>query len=255
MLKEVSPGEEKEGNEPLTLGAYGPLLTAREQVGNIRHARVQAVIGDSIALYAQEVLANIKARETVIRASFQGQSNLVKLMTGRKPSRALATSLLVEKTLCTAMDNRARAALQAGMHSRFALWFDASAGARVVLAGMPLREAEAHGQREGVNKLAKHVIHEHTLGRGDPISQVEEKLIFKVQAHGASEWPQEDPIGFSFVDEAVEKIREEVAQQRGTLGGLWMATAEIYLAGAELAQQVYKAIYPFSEERTEPSSL
>jgi hypothetical protein len=253
MLKEVSPREEREGNEPLTLGAYGPLLTARERAGSIRYARVQAVIGDSIAPYEQEVLANIKARETDIRTSFQVHSNVVKIMTGQKPSRALATSLLVEKNICAAMDNRAEAELRAGRHSSFALWFDASAGARAVLAGIPLREAEAHGQREGVSKLAKNVTHEHTLGRGDPTTQVEEKLIFKAQAHRASELLQQDPTGFFLVDEAVEKIREEVAQPSGTPSGMWVATAEIYLTGAELAQHVYKAIYPLSEERTEPS--
>lgn len=253
MLKEVSPREEREGNEPLTLGAYGPLLTARERAGSIRYARVQAVIGDSIAPYEQEVLANIKARETDIRTSFQVHSNVVKIMTGQKPSRALATSLLVEKNICAAMDNRARAELRAGRHSSFALWFDASAGARAVLAGIPLREAEAHGQREGVSELAKNVTHEHTLGRGDPTTQVEGKLIFKAQAYRASELLQQDPTGFFLVDEAVEKIREEVAQPSGTLRGMWVATAEIYLTGAELAQHVYKAIYPLSEECTEPS--
>ncbi|MFL5694814.1 MAG: hypothetical protein ACJ795_23740, partial [Ktedonobacteraceae bacterium] len=101
--------------------------------------------------------------------------------------------------------------------------------------------------------LAKNVTHEHTLGRGEPTTQVEEKLIFKAQAYRASELLQQDPTGFFLVDEAVEKIREEVAQPSGTLNGLWVATSEIYLTGAELAQHVFKAIYPLSEERIEPS--
>src|SRR5258708_35875165 len=141
------------------------------------------------------------------------------------------------------------------MHSSFALWFDASAGARAVLAGIPLREAEAHGQREGVSELAKNVTHEHTLGRGDPTTQVEGKLIFKAQAYRASELLQQDPTGFFLVDEAVEKIREEVAQPSGTLRGMWVATSEIYLTGAEHAKQGYKGSSTLSEGGTGPRSI
>src|SRR5258708_22532371 len=174
MEKEVLPGRARQfglpnlapdgvggsGSHSLNLGEYGQLLTAREQVGRIRYPFVQDVVRDYMQPYEQGLLAEIQTeaeRRTDISTRFHQYSNRVEARTGQKPSRPLACSLFIEKSICSAMDNRAIEELHEGRRGSFALWFDASAGARAALAGMPSAEIEAQGKTESMYKTAKHL--------------------------------------------------------------------------------------------------
>ncbi len=230
------------------------LLTVRKQIGSLRliseNTSMEGVISRFITPKEQEISHDIQGNPAgftqMIRLTREGLEEQQQYI----PSRPfLCTQVLMNQLYRSLMDSAVDAYNQ-GLPTAYAAYYDVAHGVKMAVTSIREGEAMLRGDMEDMVKRG--------LSPDEPaVYQEDMYTIMMETAQTAERLLREDNTGFLVLDDLVEQMRDkDVRKGHGLMHH--MQTPELVLAGAEMAQRLYKAIYPLSGEQPRsamPTSL
>ncbi|HYT42969.1 MAG TPA: hypothetical protein VEP90_11550 [Methylomirabilota bacterium] len=239
--------------KPVNLSELAQLYNLRQHYSHIRPLSSEAAAG----LVIKHVRPSTQNFLTLTATNTEGVRNMLSLVrdmeaaeTGEQnPMRAvIAGRVLTDQILTSTLDIAAER-YNSGLLPNFVMWYDVADG--IQEAGAPLFMAinELRGNTEQKMKQSKALQGEYGTQPTPPIVQGISDSMWRAEVASATRMLQEDPSGFTLIDASVEELK---TQARGERAGYRRRMhsyqiPEFVIAGAEMAQAVYKAVYPLTE--------